>query len=234
MVHRTVRWVNGSSGQRSSARWTGDMWSAPTVGWAHRTVRCVPDSVRCANKPEGPTVGCARYGRKSSTRLLQWMSGGVLDCPVHHSTEGKNCLPNWSPTAPSCLGAIKGTSRRMEQYTKPSVTPQVFIFRSTTSTNLSTWYQWIILTLIIFAYRDFNIAFVSFVASTTSFLFLFVRALPKFSCCSEHSRSENWCLRWLFKIHRSREYEFESSNHLDDFYPEQINLNSTTKMFEVK
>jgi hypothetical protein len=27
-------------------------------------------------------------------------------CPVvHHSTEGKNGLPSWSPTAPSCLGA---------------------------------------------------------------------------------------------------------------------------------
>jgi hypothetical protein len=37
---------------------------------------------------------------------------------MHHSIEGKNGLPNWSPTAPSCLGAIKGTPRRMEQDTK--------------------------------------------------------------------------------------------------------------------
>jgi hypothetical protein len=42
------------------------------------------------------------------------------DCPVHHSTEGRNCLPRLSPTAPSCLGAIKGTPRRIEQYTKLS------------------------------------------------------------------------------------------------------------------
>jgi hypothetical protein len=35
--------------------------------------------------------------------------------------------------------------------------------------------------LIIFAYRDFNIAFVPSVASATSFLFLSIRALPKFS-----------------------------------------------------
>jgi hypothetical protein len=106
VVHRTIRWVNGASGQRSSARSTRDTWSAPTVGWAHRTVRC-------ANEPGGPTVGCALYGRKSITGLLQWLSGDAPDCPMHHSTEGKNCLPNWSPTAPSCLGAIKGTPWRM-------------------------------------------------------------------------------------------------------------------------
>jgi hypothetical protein len=63
-------------------------------------------------------VGCAQYGRKSSTGLLQLLSGGAPDCPVHHSAEGKNILPCCSPTAPSFLGAIKGTSGRMEQYTK--------------------------------------------------------------------------------------------------------------------
>jgi hypothetical protein len=40
------------------------------------------------------------------------------DCPMHHPTEGKFGLPSWPPTAPSCLGAIKGTPRRMEEYTK--------------------------------------------------------------------------------------------------------------------
>jgi hypothetical protein len=47
------------------------------------------------------------------------MSGGAPDCPVHRWIEGNNCLPNENPTAPSCLGAIKGTPTRMEQYTKP-------------------------------------------------------------------------------------------------------------------
>jgi hypothetical protein len=42
-------------------------------------------------------------------------------CPLRHLTEGKNCLLSWSPTAPSCLGAIKGTPRRMEQNTKHSL-----------------------------------------------------------------------------------------------------------------
>jgi hypothetical protein len=37
------------------------------------------------------------------------------DCPVRQTTEGKNCLPRLLSTAPSCLGAIKGTPRRMEE-----------------------------------------------------------------------------------------------------------------------
>jgi hypothetical protein len=44
--------------------------------------------------------------------------GGAPDCPVRQSTEGKNCLPGMLSTAPSCLGAIKGTPRHMEEYTK--------------------------------------------------------------------------------------------------------------------
>jgi hypothetical protein len=46
------------------------------------------------------------------------VSGGAPDCPVRQAAEGKNCLPGMLSTAPSCLGAIKGTPRRMEEYTK--------------------------------------------------------------------------------------------------------------------
>jgi hypothetical protein len=46
------------------------------------------------------------------------VSGGAPDCPVHQSTEGKICLPGLLSTAPSCLGAIKGTPRRMKETTK--------------------------------------------------------------------------------------------------------------------
>jgi hypothetical protein len=80
-----------------------------------------PDSARCANQSRGATVGCARYGRRSRNEHEQWLFGGAPDSPVHHSTEGRNCLPSWSPTAPSCLGAIKETPRRMEEYTKHSL-----------------------------------------------------------------------------------------------------------------
>jgi hypothetical protein len=37
---------------------------------------------------------------------------------VHHPTEGKDSLPGLLSTAPSCLGTIKGTPRRMEVDTK--------------------------------------------------------------------------------------------------------------------
>jgi hypothetical protein len=49
------------------------------------------------------------------------VSGGAPDCPVRQATEGKNCLPEMHSTAPCCLGAIKGTPRRMEEHTKYSL-----------------------------------------------------------------------------------------------------------------
>jgi hypothetical protein len=107
--------------QRSVVQSADDAWPAPTVGRGHQTVRCAPDSVRCANQPGVATVGCARIGRRSRTRHEQWLSGGAPDCQVRHPTEGKNCLPCWPPTAPSCLGAIKGTPRRMEESPKHSL-----------------------------------------------------------------------------------------------------------------
>jgi hypothetical protein len=49
-------------------------------------------------------------------------------CPVVHRTircarrqKAKNCLPGMHSTAPSCLGAIKGTPRRMEEDNKHSL-----------------------------------------------------------------------------------------------------------------
>jgi hypothetical protein len=79
----------------------------PTVRRGHRTIRCAPDSVRCANGSKVPTVGFAKEGKKSAP-----------DCPVRQATKGKDCLPGMLSTAPSCLGAIKGTPRRMEENTK--------------------------------------------------------------------------------------------------------------------
>jgi hypothetical protein len=49
------------------------------------------------------------------------VSGGALDCPVRQSTEGKICLPRMLSMAPSYLGAIKETPRRMEEDTKHSL-----------------------------------------------------------------------------------------------------------------
>jgi hypothetical protein len=112
----------------------------------HRTVRCAPDCP-VSQRSAGPTVGCAICARhvaeptvgrghrtvsgaptaprrqRSATpqkerNLHRTVSGGAPDCPVRQATEGKNCLPRLLSTAPSCLGAIKGTPRRMEEDTK--------------------------------------------------------------------------------------------------------------------
>jgi hypothetical protein len=105
--------------QRSASQSAGDVWPASAgsirLFGVHRTVRCAPDSVRCTNCHESATVVCARIGRRSRTGHEQWLSGGAPDCPVCHPTEGKDSLPCWPPMAPSCLGAIKGTPRRMEE-----------------------------------------------------------------------------------------------------------------------
>ena len=79
-----------------------------------------PDSVRCANGSKSSTVGYAKLEKQSAPDTEQCLSGGAPDYPVRHSTEGKDGLPSLPPTAPSCLGAIKGTPRRMEENTKHS------------------------------------------------------------------------------------------------------------------
>jgi hypothetical protein len=118
IIHRTVWWCTGLSGEPTAARaMVGRAIRARRVAHANGRLRA-PDCVRCANQPKGPTVGCARNGRRSAPDNEQWMSVGAPDCPVRHPIEGKNCLPRMPPTAPSCLGAIKGTPRRMEEEPK--------------------------------------------------------------------------------------------------------------------
>jgi hypothetical protein len=75
----------------------------------HRTVFGVPS---------GSRVQRSASPKKERNRVM-FMSGGAPDCLMRQWTEGKNCLPNGDPTTPNCLGAIKGTPRRMEQHTKP-------------------------------------------------------------------------------------------------------------------
>jgi hypothetical protein len=122
-----------SPAQRSAAQSVGNAWPAPTVGTGHRTVRCAPDSVRCANWPGDATVICARKGRRSAPNHLQWLSGGAPDCLVRHSTEGKDGLPCWPPMAPSCLRAIKGTPRRKEE--SPKLTRNILILQDSNFTH---------------------------------------------------------------------------------------------------
>jgi hypothetical protein len=110
--------------QRSAARSADDTWIEPTVTRPHRTV---------SGAPRGPKAQLSASPEEERNQTL-FMSGGAPDCPVRQSAEGKNCLPNEDPTAPSCIGAIKGTPRRMEQYTKPPL--NLNILRRLDSANM--------------------------------------------------------------------------------------------------
>jgi hypothetical protein len=63
----------------------------PTVRRRHRTVRCAPDSVRCANDSEPPTVGFAKEGKKSAPDSVRWCTG-LSDSPGDRRQE----LPSWN------------------------------------------------------------------------------------------------------------------------------------------
>jgi hypothetical protein len=95
----------------------------PTVGRGHRTVRFAPDCPVCTGLSGAPTAPKRQRlaSPKKERNPHRTVSGGAPDCPVRQETEGKNCLPGMLSTAPSCLEAIKGTSRRMEEYTKHSL-----------------------------------------------------------------------------------------------------------------
>jgi hypothetical protein len=49
----------------------------PTARREHRTVRCAPDSVQCANGSQAPTVGFAKSGKKSTPDSVRWCTGHV-------------------------------------------------------------------------------------------------------------------------------------------------------------
>jgi hypothetical protein len=82
-----------------------------TVSGVHRTVSGAPTALKL-QRSASP---------KKERNLHRTVSGGAPDCPVRQATEGKNCLPGMLSMAPSCLGAIKGTPRRMEEHTKHSL-----------------------------------------------------------------------------------------------------------------
>jgi hypothetical protein len=87
IIHRTVRWCTGLSGEPMAA--------SATVGRAIRGRRVARANGRLG-APDCPVC--------------------TGQCPVRHPTEGKNCLPCWPPMAPSCLGAIKGPLGAWRKY----------------------------------------------------------------------------------------------------------------------
>jgi hypothetical protein len=79
----------------------------------HRTVRCANGSQIWNSQQRSAALFMETNRAPDSVRCAP-------DCPVHPTTEGKDGLPDLFSTAPSCLGAIKGTPRRMKEHTKHS------------------------------------------------------------------------------------------------------------------
>jgi hypothetical protein len=102
----------------------------PTVGRANGRPRDPRETRGRANCRKGAPDCPVCTGQCPVRQRLQSANGWLRQrrkeirtgqCPVRQETEGKNCLPGMLSTAPSCLGAIKGTPRRMGEYTKHSL-----------------------------------------------------------------------------------------------------------------
>jgi hypothetical protein len=156
-IHRTVRCAPDCPvSQRSAGPTVGRAICAghvaePTVGRRHLTVRCAPDCpvctghVRCAN---GSQISNGLQRSAAPVKETNRAPDSVRcapDCPVPPSTEGTDGLLKLLSTAPSCLGAIKGAPRRMEEIHKQplsildhphSVFAQLFVILSDSSSVL--------------------------------------------------------------------------------------------------
>jgi hypothetical protein len=86
IIHRTVRWCTGLSGEPKVACANGRSRNLCAVRGSSNGRQGAPDSVRCANGPGAATVVCARFGRQSrtgqATIAVRWrtrLSGAPLD-----------------------------------------------------------------------------------------------------------------------------------------------------------
>jgi hypothetical protein len=96
IIHRTVRWCTGLSGEPTVDCANGRPRNPRvTRGRAnglmgHRTIRCTPDSVRCANGSKSSTVGCTRIGKQSAPDIVRWCTR-LSGVPPDRRQE----LPSW-------------------------------------------------------------------------------------------------------------------------------------------
>jgi hypothetical protein len=117
IIQWTVRWCTGLSGEPTVA--------SATVGRAIRGRRVArtngrhgaPDCPVCTR--QCPVRQLARRCNGHLRQKRKDICTGPSTVTVRHSTEGKDDLPCWLPTAPSYLGAIKGTLGAWRSY--PSI-----------------------------------------------------------------------------------------------------------------
>jgi hypothetical protein len=127
IIHRTVRWCTRLSSEPTVASATVDR-AIRGRRVAHANGRQgAPDCPMCTEQcpvrhPARRCNGHLRQNRKEigtgpSTVTVRWRTG----LSGAHPIEGKDGLLCWPPTAPSFLGAIKGTPRSMEESPKLSL-----------------------------------------------------------------------------------------------------------------
>jgi hypothetical protein len=116
-IHRTVRWCTGLSGEPTVGRANGRPWNLRATRGKSQRSGGAPDCPVCTGHcPVRQRLGICNGRLRQIRKEIR-----TGQCPVRQATEGKNCLPGLLLTAPSCLGAIKGTPRRMEENTKHSL-----------------------------------------------------------------------------------------------------------------
>ena len=99
-----------SPAQRSAAQSAGDAWPTPTIGRGHRTVRCAPDSVRCARLNSSEQAALGKIWRRTAIihRTVRWctrLSGEptVASATVGRAIRGRRVArTNGRQGAPDC------------------------------------------------------------------------------------------------------------------------------------
>jgi hypothetical protein len=115
--HWTVRWCTGLSGEPTVGRANGRPRNPRVTRGRANGLMGAPDCPVCTGQcPVRQRLQIVNSRLRQNRKEI--CTG---QCPVHQSAEGKNCLPALLSTAPSYLGAIKGTPRRMKEYTKHSL-----------------------------------------------------------------------------------------------------------------
>jgi len=120
-IHRTVRCAPDCPVSQRSARANGRPRNPRGTRGRANGRKTAPDCpvctghVRCANSARSANGLQRSSSPFKETNRAPDSVRCAPDCPVPPTTEGKDGLPDLLSTAPSCLGAIKGAPRRMEE-----------------------------------------------------------------------------------------------------------------------
>jgi hypothetical protein len=90
IIHRTVRWCTGLSGEPTVGRANGRPRNPRVMRGRANGLMGAPDSVWCANGSKSSTVGHARIGKQSAPDSVRWCTG-LSGAPPDRRQE----LPSW-------------------------------------------------------------------------------------------------------------------------------------------